>query len=274
MFGNKAEFAEYEALAKELRREILNMIYRTKSPHIGGSFSMVELLVALYFGVLNINPKNPSDPERDKFILSKGHCCQALYAVLAKKGFLNKQDIAGFAVDGGVLGQHPDRNVQKGIEATTGSLGHGLSLAAGIALADKIDKRKSKTFVFLGDGEMDEGSNWEAILFAAHHNLDNLVAVVDSNKMQILGRTKDVLNLEPFAEKWRSFNWGVKEIDGHSFKEIIPALKSIPFENGKPSVIIANTVKGKGVSFMENELRWHDKYPDEEEYNKALEELI
>jgi len=268
-----SEFKQYEELSKEVRKDVLEMIYKTKSPHIGGSFSMVEILVALYFEILSVDPKNPKNQNRDKFILSKGHGCPALYSVLARKGFFSKDDLSQFATDGGIFEQHPNRDLSKGIEISSGSLGHGLSIGAGIALADKYDGRNSKTFVYLGDGELDEGSNWEAIMFAAHRKLDNLVAIVDFNKLQILDRVSEVLNLEPLAEKWRSFNWEAREIDGHNFKEIISTLKEIPFRKGKPSVIIANTIKGKGVSFMENQQCWHDKYPNEEEYKKASEEL-
>ena len=267
------EFGEYEKIAKKIRREILEMIYRTKSPHIGCSFSMVEILVALYFKVLSIDPKNPDNPNRDRFILSKGHGCPALYPVLSERGFFNKELLKKFAVDGGVLEGHPTRDISRGIEISSGSVGHGLSIGAGMALAGKYDKKNYRIFVFLGDGELDEGPNWEAIMFAAHHQLDNLVAIIDRNQLQILGTTSEVLDLEPLNEKWSSFGWAVREIDGHNFKEIFNALENIPFQSGKPSCIIAHTIKGKGVSFMENELRWHDKYPDDEEYKKALAEL-
>lgn len=268
-----AEIQGFEKIAKDIRQDILEMIYRTKSPHIGCSFSMVEVLVALYFKILKIDPKNPGDPDRDRFILSKGHGCPALYPVLAERGFFSKEVLKGFAIDGGTLEQHPTHNIPWGIEASTGSIGHGLSVAAGMALAAKYDKRPSRVFVFLGDGELDEGSVWEAAMFSGHHKLDNLVAIVDRNQCQILGRTSEVLDLEPLAEKWRSFGWETKEIDGHNFEEIFSVLGNVPFQKGKPSCIIANTTKGKGVSFMENELRWHDKCPNEEEYKKAMEEL-
>lgn len=266
-------FKEYEEIAKKIRREVLDIIYRTKTPHIGCSFSIVDILVALYFKILKISPQNPVDPNRDRFILSKGHGVPALYPVLAEKGFFNREILQGFAVDGGTLESHPTRDIAKGIEVSSGSVGHGLSLGAGMALAVRYDRRDSRIFVLLGDGELDEGSNWEAIMFASHHHLDNLTAIIDRNQCQILGRTSEVLDLEPLAEKWRSFGWEVKEINGHSFKEIIETLESLPFKAGKPSCIIANTIKGKSVSFMENELRWHDKYPNEEEYKKAITEL-
>jgi len=264
---------DYSQISKEIRQDILEMIFQTKSPHIGCSFSIVELLVALYFKVLNVNPQKPDDPNRDRFVLSKGHGCPALYPVLAKRGFFDKKVLEGFATDAGTLETHSSHNVSWGIEASTGSVGHGLSLAAGMALAAKYDKSPSRIFVLLGDGELDEGSNWEAIMFSSHHKLDNLVAIVDRNQCQILGKTSEVLDLEPLADKWRSFGWQIKEVDGHNFEEIFSALEKIPFEEGKPSCLIAHTVKGKGVSFMEGELRWHDKCPNEGEYKKALDEL-
>ncbi len=267
------EIQQYKTIAKEIRRNILEMIYRTKSPHIGSCFSMVEILVALYFKILRVDPKNPQNPNRDRFILSKGHGVPALYQVLAKREFINKETLKGFAKDGGTLEQHPTRNISQGIEISSGSLGHGLSIGTGMALAGKYDKANYRIFTYLSDGELEEGLTWEAIMFSAHHKLDNLVAIIDYNKLQAMGKVSEIVNLEPLAGKWRSFGWEVKEIDGHNFEEIITALEKIPFQLGKPSCLIAHTVKGKGISFMENEPRWHDKYPEEKEYQKALEEL-
>ncbi len=267
------ETEKYQKIAKKVRKDILDMIYRTNGPHIGCSFSMVDILTVLYFKILNIYPKNPGNPERDRFILSKGHAVPALYAVLSKRGFIDKKILDEFAKDGSMLEQHPTRNIKFGIEATSGSVGHGLSIGAGMALAGKYDKKKYRVFVLVGDGELDEGSNWEAIMFAAHHKLDNLAVIVDRNNLQILGKTAEVLGLEPLAGKWCSFGWETKEIDGHNFGSLIKTFNELPFKKGKPSCIIAKTIKGKGVSFMENELRWHDKYPNEEEYKKALGEL-
>lgn len=265
---------QYEALASKIREKTLDIIHKTKSPHIGPSFSMVEILIGLYFRTLNNSPSDALNPDRDRFILSKGHACAALYSILFEKGFLSEADLDGFAVNGGVLEQHPNRDIRKGIEASTGSLGHGLSMGAGMALAGKRDKKDYKAFVLLGDGELNEGSTWEAIMFAAHHGLDNLVAIVDCNKIQALGHAKDIINLEPLGQRWSAFDWAVKEIDGHDFNQIIEALDTIPFVAGKPSVIIAHTVKGKGVSFMEDELLWHYRAPDDEEYERALRELV
>lgn len=273
MFQGEVSIEQYKALAKELRKDVLDMIYKSKSPHIGSSLSMVDLFVALYFNTLNINPENPSEKTRDKFLLSKGHGCATLFATLAKKGLIKKEDLETFALDGSFLGQHPNMDIKRGIEITSGSLGHGLSIGAGMALAGKYDKEDYRAFVYLGDGELNEGSVWEAALFAAHHKLDNLIAIIDRNRLQALGKGKDIMNLEPLADKWKAFGWAVKEIDGHNMEEIINTLADVPFEKGKPACIVANTIKGKGVSFMENDFRWHDKCPDEQEYQKALKEL-
>lgn len=264
---------DYQGLAKKIRREILDLIYRTKGPHIGSCFSCVEILLALYFHVLNINTENPGDPLRDRFILSKGHACPAFYAVLQERGFMDEETLEGFAVNNGLLEQHPTRDINKGIEASTGSLGHGLALGAGMALAAQHDGLNFKVYVLLSDGELQEGSTWEAVMFAAHHKLENLIAIVDYNKIQALGRVEEVINLEPLADRWRAFGWGVKEIDGHDFEHLIAALEKAPFEEHKPSVLIAHTVKGKGVSFMEDKLLWHYRCPDEKEYLSAKEEL-
>lgn len=242
------------------------MIYRTKSPHLGSSFSIVEILVSLYFKALSLESE-----ERDIFILSKGHACSALYAVLAERGLLEKEVLEKFNVDGGLLEGHPSRNLDYRIDVSTGSLGHGLSIGAGMALARKIDGSKSRVFVLLSDGDIQEGSTWQAALFSSHRRLDNLVAVVDYNKLQVLGRVEDVLNLEPLKEKWQAFGWEVREVDGHNFNQLIGGFEN--FSSGKPTVVIAHTKKGKGVSFMEDNFDWHSKCPDEEEYEKALKEL-
>ncbi len=265
------EIESYKEIAKKVRKQILDMIYRTKSPHIGGCFSCVEILVALYFKTLKVNPQDRRDKERDIFILSKGHACPTLYAVLAEKGFFEKDKLHKFAIDDGLLEGHPSRNLDLGIEVSTGSLGHGLSIGAGMALARKLDNLKSRVFVLLSDGDFQEGLVWEALLFSSHHQLDNLIAIIDYNKLQVLGRVQQVLNLEPLKEKLESFGWAVKEVNGHDFEQIIKALEWISKE--KPLIIIAHTKKGKGISFMEDNLLWHSKCPNEEEYNQALKEL-
>jgi len=266
-----ADLMHYEIISKKIRRTILDIIFKTKSPHIGPSFSVVEMLVALYFDYLNISPDDFINPDRDRFILSKGHACATLYAVLAEKGFITKDDLDGFAINGGILEQHPNRDLSKGIELSTGSLGHGLSIGTGMALAGKIDNKPYKIYVLLGDGELNEGSVWEAVMFAGHHKLNNLTAIVDHNKIQALGCTRDIIDLEPLGEKWECFGWNVHEIDGHNFEQIFDALNSLSPE--QPNVIILHTVKGKGVSFMEDNLLWHYRAPDEKEYTLALKEL-
>lgn len=271
--GHDAELDKCALLAKSIRRTILDLCHKTKSGHVGSSFSIVEILTALYFRFLSVEPDDPENPDRDRLILSKGHACAALYSVLAARGFMSQMDLDGFAVNGGTLEQHPNRDIRKGVEASTGSLGHGLSIGAGMALAAKKDKRKGKVYVILGDGELNEGMVWEAAMFAAHHGLDNLVAVVDMNGIQALGRTSEVIGLEPVLNKWTAFGWGAREVDGHGFGEIFRALEAVPFSVSRPSAVIARTVKGKGVSFMEDRLLWHYRPPNEEEYAAALKEL-
>jgi transketolase len=267
------ELDNYKEIAKDIRREILDMIYRTRSPHIGSSFSSVELLVGLYQEILCVSPDNPSASNRDRFLLSKGHACAALYAVLGYKGFISKDTLSGFAVNGGTLEHHPTKDLSLGIELTTGSLGHALSVGAGMAIAAKYDKRFYRIFILLSDGELNEGDIYEAAMFASHHKLDNLIAIIDYNKIQAMGRTEEVLDLEPLVGKWRTFGWEVREIDGHNFEQIIENLKNVPFEKGRPNMVIAHTLKGKGVSFMEDKLLWHYRCPNEEEYERAVKEL-
>lgn len=259
--------------ANKVRKEILEIIGRSRSAHIGSSFSIVEILVALYFECLRLPLKEWKDGGRDRFILSKGHGSPALYVTLANRGILSKEMLAGFACNGGLLEQHPTKNPAIGIEVSTGSLGHGLSIGCGMALAGKHDKREDKVFVLLSDGETNEGSVWEAAMLSAQHKLDNLIAIVDYNRMQALGKTEEVINLDPFPEKWRSFGWAVREVDGHNLEQLVDVFQKTPFEMHKPSAVIAHTVKGKGVCFMEDELLWHYRCPEEDEYKKALCEI-
>lgn len=262
-----------EQHADEIRRMIITMAYTAKSAHMGGALSCVELLTSLYFSTMRINPKKPLDPKRDILIFSKAHDSKALYAVLAEKGFFDKKLLSTYEMDEGLPG-HTTRNVVPGVEMTAGSLGHGLSVAAGIAYAVKIDSSRQRVFAILSDGECNEGSSWEAILFAGHHKLSNLIAIVDYNKLQGFGRTDEILTLEPFGKKWVDFGWGVKEVDGHNIKEIISSLSKIPFEKNKPSVLIAHTIKGyKGVPKYVNQVSSQYKSPTEEEYIKAMEDL-
>ena len=265
--------SELESLTKRLRLHAVKMTHLAKSSHVGSSLSMVELLAVLYGQILKVNPEYPDWPERDRFILSKGHGCAAFYAVLAEVGFFPVDWLDTFYQNGSRLAGHATHKQVPGIEISTGSLGHGLSVATGMALAAKRDGAAYRVFCLLSDGECDEGSTWEPILFAPQHKLDNLIAIVDYNKIQSLGTVKEVIDLDPLADKWRVFGWSVREVNGHSLDELENALSDLPFEPGKPSCLVAHTIKGKGVSFMENKLLWHYRTPQGEEYEAALAEL-
>jgi len=260
-------------LARIIRAHAIRMVNKTKASHIGSCLSIADILAVLYGKTLRINPGIPDWSERDRFILSKGHATAILYAVLAERGFFPLENLSAYCQKGSKLAGHATSHGVSGIEISTGSLGHGLPVGCGMALAGKRENKPYRVFVLLSDGELDEGSNWEAILFAPQHHLDNLVAIVDYNKIQSFGTVKEVLDLDSLADKWRSFRWAVREIDGHDHSQIEQTLKSAPFEPGKPSVIIAHTIKGKGVSFMENRLVWHYKSPDAEQLTQALKEL-
>lgn len=265
--------SELRELARKIRLHSLRMTHRAKSSHIGSSMSMAEILAVLYRRILRVSPETVDSPDRDRLVLSKGHACAGLYAVLAECGFFPKAWLRSFYLNGARLAGHATADGIPGVEVSTGSLGHGLPIASGLALAGKRDAKPFRVFAVLSDGECDEGSNWEAALFAPQHQLDNLVVVVDYNKIQSLGRVDEVLELEPFAAKWQAFRWAVREVDGHNIQDLTKALGSVPFEPGKPSCIIAHTVKGKGVSFMENKLLWHYRTPQGDEYKEALAEL-
>jgi transketolase len=264
---------EISKLAWRIRYHTLWMTHRAQSSHIGSNYSMAELLAVLYGKVLRVDPANPDWPDRDRFILSKGHACAAFYAVLAECGFFPLDWLDTFYQNGSRLAGHATHTHVPGIEVSTGSLGHGLSLATGMALAAKRDSRKYRIFALLSDGECDEGSTWEAALFASHYGLDNLIAIVDYNKIQAMGPVKEVMDLEPFAAKWRSFGWAVREVDGHNLEEVETSLSQVPYEPARPSCVIAHTVKGKGVNFMENDVLWHYRSPQGEEFEAALMEL-
>lgn len=250
--------------SKAIRKSILDMIFTTKSSHIGSCFSIVDILNILYAKILEVDPKFSKKLDRDFFIMSKGHAAAALYSTLAYYGFIPLQELAEYCVNGGRLAGHITANVP-GVELSTGALGHGLSVGCGIALATN-----KNVYVILSDGECDEGAIWEAALFAPHHHLKNLTVVIDYNKIQSFGLINQVLNLEPFASKWKAFNWEVLEVDGHNYKELDQAFT---YQTSLPKVIIAHTIKGKGVGFMENNLLWHYRSPDEEQYNQAYQEL-
>jgi len=256
-----------------IRRHVVQMAAEGKTSHVGSALSCVDILCVLYFRIMKIHPQKWSDPDYDRFILSKGHGVMAWFATLAERGFFDVSLLKEYAVDGGRLGEHPDHGAVPGIKVTTGSLGHGLSVGLGMAVAKKLDESPSRIFVVLSDGECNEGSVWEAVMYAAHQKLDNLVAIIDFNKMQAMGRSPEVNAIEPLTEKWKAFGWIVKEVDGHNSEDLIKALERVPFVEGKPSVVIAHTVLGKGVSFMEDDLLWHYQIPSDEQVNQALEEL-
>lgn len=259
-------------LARHIRARAVEMVARANASHIGGALSMADLLAVLYGEVLRVRAEEPRWPERDRFILSKGHSCTALYAALALRGFFPEEELKTYGRDGARLMAHISHKVP-GVEFSTGSLGHGLPFGCGKALAANRLGQPWRVFVMLSDGELDEGSNWEAILFAPQHRLDNLTAIVDYNKIQSLGSVSEVLELGPLAEKFRAFRWAVREIDGHNHGEIRAALGALPWEPGRPNCLIAHTVKGKGVSFMENKLLWHYRSPNAEQLQQALREL-
>ncbi|MDR3470304.1 MAG: transketolase [Devosia sp.] len=261
-----------EELARRIRLHALRMVYGAKSSHIGSCLSLADVLAVVYADFARVRPYEPDWPDRDRVLVSKGHAAAAVYAVLAEMGFFPISRLNAYGRDGQTLSGHVTHSGNPGVEASSGSLGHGLSLAAGFALAAKRRGRPSRAIVFLSDGECDEGSTWEAALFAPHHGLANLIAIVDYNKIQSFGRVEDVLALEPFAEKWRAFGWEVREIDGHSHPAIKAALRD-EHARTRPLVIIANTVKGKGVSFMENDLLWHYRPPSTAQLEQAIAEI-
>ncbi len=261
------------SLARRIRSHALRMTHAAKASHIGSCFSMADILAVLYGGVLRFDPSRPDWPERDRFIQSKGHAAAILYAALAETGFFPADWLSTYSCDGSRLGGHVTGHGVPGIELSSGSLGHGLSVACGMSLALRADKKASRVFTLLSDGECDEGSIWEAALFAGHHRLDNLVAIIDYNKIQSFGSVANVLDLEPFADKWRAAKWSVVEIDGHNHDALHKNIGHMPLEAGKPSVIIAHTIKGKGVSFMEGQLAWHYKSANDEQLAQALTEI-
>jgi transketolase len=259
--------------SRKLRLHALNMTSRGSSSHIGSALSIADIVAVLYGQVLNVDPQNPKKPDRDRFILSKGHAGAIVYAALAERGFMPLEKLTTHYQNGSDLSGHVSHKGIPGVELSTGSLGHGLPVGAGMAYAGKMARGTHRVFVLLSDGECDEGSNWEAILFAAHHGLDNLVAIVDYNKYQSLKTTTETLNLEPFRAKWESFGWCVHEVDGHDHGQLLQALSKQSVEPGKPTCIIAHTTKGKGISFMENQVLWHYRTARGDEYEAAKAEL-
>ncbi len=262
---------ELQLKAISLRRTMLQLIFNAGAGHTGGGLSCMDILNVLYNRVLNVSPQTFSSPTRDRYVQSKGHCVEALYCVLANRGFFPASELETVCHYQSHYVGHPTRHIP-GIEMNTGALGHGLPICLGMALAGKMDSASYRVFTLLGDGELAEGSNWEAAMAASHHKLDNLIAILDHNTLQITGHTRDVCCNEPLDEKWRSFGWTVRVVDGHNYAELTRALTTAP-EPGKPTIVIANTVKGKGVSFMENVAKWHHGVPNEAELKQALAEL-
>lgn len=262
-----------EELSRSLRIDILKMIYEAQSGHPGGSFSAIDILTVLYREVMKHDPKNPEWADRDRFILSKGHAAPALYAILAHFGYFPHEKLNSLRKMGSPLQGHPEKNKLPGVEASTGSLGQGISIGIGMTLAGKLDRKDFRTYVLVGDGETDEGQVWEAALYAGTHQLDHLTVILDNNGYQLDGSINEIMPLDPLADKWRSFGWNVIEIDGHKMTEISKAFEKAKTTTGKPTLIIAKTVKGKGVSFMENNNEFHGMAPTKEQFGTAMKEL-
>ncbi|MDP6548044.1 MAG: transketolase [Candidatus Woesearchaeota archaeon] len=269
---NKEKILELKKIANDIRKESIIMIHRAQSGHPGGSLSEADLLSALYFYKLKLNTKKPHDKNRDRLVLSKGHASPAFYAALAMKGFFDKKELESFRKINSMLQGHPELKTP-GVDFAGGSLGQGVCFANGLAIAGKLDNKDYKVYAIIGDGEAQEGAVWEAAMAASHHKLDNLVVILDKNQIQETGFTKDVMNIDPAADKWKAFGFNTIEIDGHNMEEIVNALDEADKVKGKPTMIIANTIKGKGVSFMELNHKFHGKAPDDKQYKKAIEEL-
>ncbi|MFC1698810.1 transketolase [Candidatus Omnitrophota bacterium] len=272
MSHSKDQIAQLQEKAKRIRRLIIKMLGRAGSGHPGGSLSSTDLITCLYFAVMRHKPAEPTWPERDRFHMSKGHCCPLWYAVLAESGYFPEEQLQNLRKLGSILQGHPDLRTP-GVELASGSLGQGLSVSLGMALAAKLDRRVSRVYCLLGDGEMQEGQVWEAAMAAAHYACDNLCAIVDNNGFQIDGEVKEIMNVEPLEDKWRAFGWQTIKIDGHNITEIMAAFDQAKQVKGKPTIIIAQTIKGKGVSFMEHVVDFHGRAPTEEETQQALAEL-
>lgn len=264
---------ELKKISKNVRKSIIEQVYSAASGHPGGALSIADILTVLYFNQMNINPERPDDEKRDRFILSKGHASAALYAVLAEKGYFPKKDLKTFRNINSYLQGHPDVKKIPGVDMTTGSLGQGLSAANGMAMISKLDKSSIRVYCLVGDGEIEEGQIWEAAMTSSKYKLDNLCLIVDNNNLQIDGTLEEVMSSYPIDEKFKSFGFNVINIEGHDYEQIISAFESAKICKGKPTVIIAKTIKGKGVSFMENKAEWHGKAPKQEEYEMALMEL-
>ncbi len=261
-----------EKKAAQIRIDILKMIYEGKAGHTGSSLSCTDILTTLYYGVMKVDPNDPKWEDRDRFILSKGHAVEALYCILGDKGFFPKEELMTFCKFGSKFIGHPNNKVS-GVEMNTGALGHGPSVSAGMALAGKMNRKAYKVFTLMGDGEQAEGSVWEAAMAGAHYKLDNLIGIIDRNKLQISGSTEDIMALEALEDKWRSFGWEVVAVDGHDIRQLLEVLDNIPAVKGRPTLVMAYTTKGKGVSYMENAVHWHHGVPTSEQLEIALKEL-
>lgn len=270
---NTPDTKQLEKIAARLRGRVIELSHRKKSAHLGSCLSSADILTALYWGALGVTPETIDDPARDKLIFSKGHAAMVLYVALAMRGFFPEERLAEFAEPGSSMGEHPIHRGVPGLEAATGSLGHGLPLGAGMALAAKIRGLSSRVFVVMSDGECNEGSVWEAAMFAPANGLDNLVAIIDFNRWQATGRSCEIMKLEPLREKWESFGWSAHNVDGHDVEALRSTLSRVPDGSGRPVAVIAATVKGKGVSFMQDDNNWHYRIPTAEEVEKALKEL-
>ena len=267
------DIKDLKQISNNIRKSIIEEVYSAQSGHPGGSLSCADILTVLFFNQMNIDPSKKSDPNRDRFVLSKGHACAALYATLAHRGYFDKAELASFRKTGGILQGHPDMKNIPGIDMSSGSLGQGLSIANGMALSSKLDKKGFRVYCLVGDGEIEEGQIWEAAMTASNYKLDNLCLIVDNNNLQIDGKVEDVMNIYPIKEKFQSFGFKTFEVDGHNIDELINVFQKAKTVKEKPTVIIAKTVKGKGVSYMEGEVVWHGKAPNKEQYEIALEEL-
>lgn len=261
------------AKARQIRRHALGMVYRAKQGHPGGDMSVADILATLYFGILRVDSAHPNDPQRDRFVLSKGHCTGALYAALAEKGFIPLDALETYMQPLSMLNGHPNRNYIPGVETNTGPLGHGLPVAVGMAIAGQIDRAPYRVFVVTGDGELQEGSNWEAAMTAGHRKLANLTLVIDRNRLQQGARTEDTATLEPLADKWRAFGWEVVEVDGHDHVALLTIFAAPRAASAKPLCVIAHTHKGQGVSYMVDQVNWHHGVPNKAQYDLALQEL-
>lgn len=270
--STKGEINRLNLQAEEIRKRMLEIVYSAKAGHIGGSLSSVEVETALYFHVMNVDPENPQMPDRDRFILSKGHSVEAYYAVLAAKGFISQEVLDTYGRFGSKLAGHPTKKIP-GIELNSGALGHGLSVGVGLAIAAKMDKRPFRTYVLMGDGEQGEGSIYEAAMSASHYKLGNLVAIIDRNTLQISGLTEDVMSLEPMRERWEAFGWEVFDVQGNDMEDLVRTFDGFDYETTKPKLIISHTTKGNGISYMEKVAKWHHGVPDEAQYQLALQEI-